>query len=74
MSLRQGITASEEAKLKQAIKEGMSWPDIVSACKSVDARGQPQVPFLADVDLATVKKNLFDPLFKAFAPKKDAPK
>lgn len=51
MSLRQGITAAEETKLKTLASKGAKWADIVERCQTKDDRGNEQVPLLADVDL-----------------------
>jgi hypothetical protein len=64
MSLRQGVTAQEEHKLKSLIAKGISWDEVVARCQIQDDKGRDQVPLLADTDLASVKKNLFDPLVK----------
>lgn len=72
MSLRHGVTATEEHKLKSLISKGASWDDIVARCQIEDERGNPQVPLLQDVDFASVKKNIFDPLAKKLEEAKKA--
>jgi hypothetical protein len=64
MSLRHGITAPEEHKLKTLIAKGASWDDIVARCQVEDDRGNPQTPLFADVNLEVVRKNVFEPLVK----------
>jgi hypothetical protein len=72
MSLRQGVTAPEEHKLKSLISRGKSWDEIVSLCQSADEKGNPQVPLLADVHLDAVKKSIYDPLVKKLEEAKKA--
>lgn len=72
MSLRQGVTATEEHKLKALISQGVSWDEIVARCRVEDERGNAQVPLLADVDLETVKKTLYDPLVEKLGEAKEA--
>lgn len=72
MSLRHGVTAQEEHKLKTLIAKGVSWEAIVTLCHVQDERGNPQVPLLADVDLPHVKKVIFDPLIKKLEDAKKA--
>jgi hypothetical protein len=72
MSLRQGVTAAEEHKLKTLISKGISWEEIVARCQIQDDKGRDQVPLLADVDLASVRKNLFEPLVKKLEEAKKA--
>jgi hypothetical protein len=52
MSLRHGVTAQEEHKLKALIAKGKSWAEIVEA------------GHLEDVDVVHVKREVFDPLVK----------
>jgi hypothetical protein len=63
MSLRQGVTAAEETKLKTLASKGAKWADIVERCQTKDDRGNEQVPLLADVDLKAVKP-IYDQLLK----------
>lgn len=62
MSLRQGVTAPEEHRLKSLISKGMTWEELVARCQLTDKNGAPQVPLLADVDLQAIKKTIYDPL------------
>ena len=61
---RQGVTATEEKKLAKLIAEGKSWEYVVSRCQPTDDRGEPVHPLLDGVDLAHVKKFIWDPLKK----------
>lgn len=75
MGLRQGVTAAEENRLKHLISAGRDWDDIVGLIQgSIDATKKDSVnaAFLDGVDLATVKKNIYDPLVKKLAEAKKA--
>jgi hypothetical protein len=52
MSLRHGITATEEVRMKKFIEEGKSWPAILAE--------------LEDVDAAYVLEHLYTPMKAAF--------
>jgi hypothetical protein len=62
---RQGVTATEEKKLAKLIAEGKSWDHVVAHCQTTDTNGNPVHPLLDGVDLAHVKKFIWDPLKKA---------
>lgn len=72
MSLRHGLTAPEENKLKSLVSKGTSWDDIVARCQVEDERGNPQSPIFHDVNLDAVKKNIYEPLVKKFEEAKKA--
>jgi hypothetical protein len=64
MSIRQGLTAAEENKLKTLISQGKSWEYIVSLCSLADERGREQEPLFDGVNLDHIKKHIYDPLVK----------
>lgn len=72
MSLRQGVTATEEHKLKALISKGVTWDEIVALCAVEDERGNTQVPLLTDVDLSSIKKSIYDPLVARLDEAKEA--
>jgi hypothetical protein len=72
MSIRQGLTAAEEHKLKTLISQGKTWEAIVALCQTTDDHGKDQTPVFADVDLGTVKKHLYDPYVKKLEEAKKA--
>jgi hypothetical protein len=72
MSLRQGVTAPEEHKLKALISKGKTWDEIVARCQTTDEQGREQVPLLQDVDLKTIKATIYDPLVKKLEEAKKA--
>lgn len=72
MSLRHGVTAQEEHKLKTLISQGKSWEHIVALSQPKNEQGQDQIPFLLDVDLTVVKKAIFEPLVKKLEEAKKA--
>jgi hypothetical protein len=72
MSLRHGVTAQEEHKLKTLVSQGKSWEQIVALCALEDERGREQKPLLLDADLGVVKKTIYDPLVKKLEEAKKA--
>jgi hypothetical protein len=72
MSLRHGLTAPEEHKLKTLVSKGTSWDEIVERCSLTDDRGNPQVPLFTDVELSVIKKFIYDPLVKKLEEAKKA--
>lgn len=68
MSLRHGVTAQEEHKIKHLISQGKTWEQIAALCES----DEKKTPLLADVNLEHVKKTIYDPLVKKFEAAKKA--
>lgn len=64
MPLRNGLTASEEHKLKLLVAKGVTWEEIEARCRQVNERGQAQVPLFDNVDLPVIKKVMYLPLVK----------
>jgi hypothetical protein len=60
MSLRQGVTTTEESQIKKLIEKGKSWDDILELCEETET----QRGLLTSVDLAHVKTHIFEPLKK----------
>lgn len=75
MGLRQGVTASEENRMKQLVSAGHSWEDIVSSIRAGvdDSKKAPTgVAFLDGADLKTVKTNFYDVFVKKLEAAKKA--
>lgn len=53
MSLRQGVTAQEEMKIKQHIAKKGSWDSLVEKCRPTDEKHP--TPYLDGVDMKAVK-------------------
>jgi hypothetical protein len=60
MSLRLGITAKEEVKMRLMVADGATWPEVYAT--------------LLDVNPDYVRKNLYDPMVAALAPPADSGK
>jgi hypothetical protein len=68
MSIRLGLTAQEENKLKHLVSQGKTWEQIAALNSGEDGK----LPIFADVNLDHVKKSIYDPLVKKLEAAKKA--